>query len=255
LVTAAPPNDILLVPPELLRDLRVVTDNIYDETWSFETAKGAAYLRIWQQSDAGENKLILGPCSNGKLLGAEYLQKPEFLGGPYSVGIFVNGELHNIPEQTLILRPTIQGNFLTAMFILSPQLAMQIATARSIGAAMQPPNKDIFLGFQIDTKAGKDKLSKIILDCDQGDVTLKPRITPSTCRNQVYIDPRLVPRRPQINREDLIKVMANPWTPEWQKRRTYEDYMNQNQPVAVPYSGGTILIDPHDSCVQQYVRN
>jgi hypothetical protein len=34
----------------------------------------------------------------------------------------------------------------------------------------------------------------------------------------------------------------------------YDDYVNQNQPITMPYSGGTVLIDPHNPCVQQFIR-
>jgi hypothetical protein len=38
-------------------------------------------------------------------------------------------------------------------------------SANSIGAAIQPPNKTLFWGFQIETKKGRDKLEKMILGC------------------------------------------------------------------------------------------
>jgi hypothetical protein len=251
-VTAASPNEISFVSADLLRDLRVVTDGIYDESWSFEFSQGASYLRIWQLSDNGENKLIL-TCPKGQLVGYEFLAKPEFLGGPYSAGIFVNGDLLAIPNQMMIQQPQVQGQYLTAMFGISAQMATQIVTARSIGAVMQPPNKDIFLGFQISTKAGQDKLLKIILGCNSA-ATSSPPIMSSSCNEKVYIDPRLAPQRLRIDRESVIVLMANPFAPEWEKRKMYEDYVNQNQPITMPYSGGTVLIDPHNPCVQQYVR-
>jgi hypothetical protein len=251
-VTAAPPNEISFVSTDLLRDLRVVTDGIYDESWSFEFSQGASYLRIWQLSDNGENKLILA-CPKGRLIGYEFLAKPEFLGGPYSVGIFVNGDLHTIPVQMIIQPPQAQGQYLTAIFGISPELATQIVTAHSIGAAMQPPNKDIFLGFQIDAKAGQEKLSKIILGCNSAAAS-SPPIKSKSCNEGVYIDPRLAPQRVRIDRENVITLMANPFAPEWEKKKMYDDYVNQNQPITMPYSGGTVLIDPHNPCVQQFIR-
>jgi hypothetical protein len=252
LVTSATPDEISYVPAEVLRDLRVVTDGIYDEKWSFEYANGASYLRIWQLADTGENKLILA-CPNHELVAYEFLAKPELLGGHYSVGIFVNGQLQNIPNRMIVDQPSVQGQFLMASFHVSAQLAQQIVTARSIGAAMQPPNKDIFLGFQIETKNGEDKLSKMIFGCGSAMASTVPRIKASSCSDEVYIDPRLTPQRPRVSRESVITVMANPWTAEWEKKKLYEDYVNQNQPITMPYSGGTVLIDPHDPCVQQYV--
>jgi len=55
----------VFVPHDKLRELRVVTDN--GEDWTFEYVEGTIYLKIWQQSSYGENKLLL-LCPKGKLV-------------------------------------------------------------------------------------------------------------------------------------------------------------------------------------------
>jgi hypothetical protein len=163
-VATGPPSDIFLVPHDKLRELRVVTDNIWDESWSFEYNEGVGYLRIWQQSYYGENKLLLY-CSNGLLGGWAFLARPENLPKlNYTFAIFINGELQIIPEATIL--PTENRDlFISATFPITRDLARKVLTASSIGAAIQPPNKGIFLGFQIGTAKGHDKLSNIITSC------------------------------------------------------------------------------------------
>jgi hypothetical protein len=164
LMTGALPSSIYFVPHEKLRELRVVTDNIWDEEWEFEFAKGASYLRIRQQSSLGENRLILG-CDAGKLVGAAYIQPTKddpngsFLS---SVGIFIDGELQTIPAG--LVKQKV-GKFVAAYFVISRDIADKMLTAHSIGAAMRPPNKAIFLGFQTTTTKGHDKLARMITGC------------------------------------------------------------------------------------------
>ena len=73
------------------------------------------------------------------------------------------------------------------------------------------------------------------------------------CSGQIYIDPRLVPLRPQVSREQFVRMMANSNVPDWEKHNTYNLYMNQNQPISMPYNGGIVLVAPHDPCIQQFI--
>jgi hypothetical protein len=169
LMTSALPSSIYFVPHDQLRELRVVTDDVLDEEWSFEYEEGVPYLQIWQQSYFGENKLLL-LCEQSRLVGAAFVEPPptHAIGtAAYSVGLFINGDLRLIPQQFMLQPPQFRGKFATAFFHLTPELAAQLLNARSIGTAMQPPNKDIFFGFQIGTAKGQDKLSKMILGCRQ----------------------------------------------------------------------------------------
>jgi hypothetical protein len=72
---------------------------------------------------------------------------------------------------------------------------------------------------------------------------------------QIFIDPRLVPMRPQVSREQFQAVMASPSMADWEKQRIYNDYMNQYQPIQLPFRGGIVLINPTNPCIQQYLGN
>ena len=167
LMTRVPSTSIYFVPHKTLRELRVVTDNVWDEQWSFELLEGKAYLRIWQQSYHGENKLVVY-CDNKNLVGGLFVQPPEnnsvgrFV---HSVGVFVDGDLVAIPDQMILRQPMIEDKFANAMFLISPELANRMMGASSTGGALQPPNKGIFLGFKTVRNKDRDKLSKLILGC------------------------------------------------------------------------------------------
>jgi hypothetical protein len=68
----------------------------------------------------------------------------------------------------------------------------------------------------------------------------------------IYIDPRLVPQRQKVTREQYIRTMANPWVDKNVKDYIFKSYISQNQPIEVPFRGGTVLISPTDPCIQQY---
>jgi hypothetical protein len=139
--------------------MRVVTDNIWVESWSFEFLDGLYYLRIWQRTLYGEYKLLI-TCSKGNHLGWAFFEKPDHLPTPIKLGIFINDEKHFLSDQV-----SDAGNYLTAMFQISEDLASKMLTAHLIGVFIQPPNPNVFLGFKIETAKGRDKLSKIITGC------------------------------------------------------------------------------------------
>jgi hypothetical protein len=70
---------------------------------------------------------------------------------------------------------------------------------------------------------------------------------------RIYIDPRLVPKRPQISRENIVNLMANDFVSEEIKRRALDSYYNQHQPIQLPYRNGYVLVSAIDPCIQQYV--
>jgi hypothetical protein len=72
---------------------------------------------------------------------------------------------------------------------------------------------------------------------------------------QIFIDPRLVPGRPQISPEGFQAVLANPWISEQQKQQYLNLYLNQYQPIQMPYRNGIVLISPTNHCIQQYPGN
>jgi hypothetical protein len=70
---------------------------------------------------------------------------------------------------------------------------------------------------------------------------------------QIFIAPRLVPQRPQIDRDALQRLLASPTMDAAIKQQMYQQYMTQYQPVEVPFHGGKVLINPRDPCIQQYI--
>jgi hypothetical protein len=183
LMTRALPAEIYFVPPQKLRELRVVTDDIYDENWSFEISQEdkLPYLRIWQQSMWGENKLLLTcstnflPATSGKtILGSALLDRgnPPYPAGPFTVGLVLDGDHKTIPEKLIIIKPKMQGKYMTSWFVVEANLASRMLTAEKIGATIVPPrNKDKtrYYGFLIGTAKGRDKLSKLIQGCNDPD--------------------------------------------------------------------------------------
>src|SRR5262249_36438159 len=73
--------------------------------------------------------------------------------------------------------------------------------------------------------------------------------------DKIYIDPRLVPKPPNISREAMMAIMLNRnLTPEarGQMLQQYQQ-QGQGQPIVIPYGTGKVLVHPTNPCVQQYI--
>src|SRR5262245_29132284 len=71
--------------------------------------------------------------------------------------------------------------------------------------------------------------------------------------DKIYIDPRLVPRRPQISREDWSNIFLGSRTSPEEKAETYRMLRQQNDPIVIPYGTGKVLVHPTNPCIQQYI--
>lgn len=76
---------------------------------------------------------------------------------------------------------------------------------------------------------------------------------PDGAAGQTYINPALVPKRPSMNEGQVRGVLADPTVSETVKMGIRNEYMQQNQPIEVPYPGGKVLINPRDPTQQQFV--
>jgi hypothetical protein len=71
--------------------------------------------------------------------------------------------------------------------------------------------------------------------------------------DHVYIDPGLVPRRPQISQEQMQGILADPRIPDEQKMQYQSMYLAQAQPIQMPFNNGYVLISPLNLCKQQFI--
>ena len=67
-MTKTAPHDIEIISDQELHAMKLVTDDIYSEEWSYELVEGQPYLKGDQVSRRGENKLIFACERNGSRL-------------------------------------------------------------------------------------------------------------------------------------------------------------------------------------------
>src|SRR5262249_10010897 len=70
--------------------------------------------------------------------------------------------------------------------------------------------------------------------------------------DKIYIDPRLVPKRPQISDDQMLGIMLGNSSPE-EKALSRRLYMQQGQPIEIPHGTGKVLVHPTNPCIQQYI--
>jgi hypothetical protein len=71
--------------------------------------------------------------------------------------------------------------------------------------------------------------------------------------DKIYIDPRLVPKPPNISPENMMGIMANRFLSPEAKAQMLQQYQQQGQPIVVPYGTGKVLVHPTNPCIQQYI--
>ncbi len=71
--------------------------------------------------------------------------------------------------------------------------------------------------------------------------------------DKIYMDPRLVPKRPNISPEAMARMLASDYVDKEIKRRLSQQYMQQGEPIVVPFGTGKVLVHPTNPCIQQYI--
>src|SRR5262249_49123025 len=72
--------------------------------------------------------------------------------------------------------------------------------------------------------------------------------------DKIYIDPRLVPRRPQLSEKEWLALTlpGSNDNPE-DRALTNQLLLNRGQPIVIPYGTGKVLVHPTNPCIQQYI--
>jgi hypothetical protein len=71
--------------------------------------------------------------------------------------------------------------------------------------------------------------------------------------DKIYIDPRLVPKPPNISREAMMAILLGHNLSPEAKAQMLQQYQQQGQPIVVPYGTGKVLVHPINPCIQQYI--
>lgn len=71
--------------------------------------------------------------------------------------------------------------------------------------------------------------------------------------SKIYINPALVPKRPQMNPGQVRGMLSDPSISEAARMQLRQEYMQRNQPIEVPVTGGRVLINPLNPMQQQFI--
>ena len=172
LMTKTPPDNIQIIPIDELRSMRVVTDDVFSEGWSFEIAMGQPYLKGDQITRRGENKLLFY-CSNdnaGKKLIltalSELPDREKAIDGDKLIILFLDGVGFEMPNDLIYERPKLTGQiWIEWSLLVTPDLETKLEHASQIGSGISP-GPHIFAGFKgIGLDGAKNKLSDLFDQC------------------------------------------------------------------------------------------
>lgn len=146
------------VNADLLREWRVVTDDIIEEVSVFQNAKGKLSLMRKQLSVNGQNGITLS-CLREMVFAIAFFDKPK-LEGIGSFQIIINGTLHAIPDFRVA---NDASEFLPVAFFVPTDLASAVANAQSLGARIVA--RDGHRDFRYDQKVSDEKLKDLAIEC------------------------------------------------------------------------------------------
>ena len=160
-------DSIRLLSEEELTNLNVVNNGRQLPHWSIEVFYGGEYLRGVQDSVYGRGKATFS-CVNGKMIFQSFYQigrnaKNMASGGWYH-SLLIDSKLIPLAEPVEV---KTNGDEIYSLFVLSKQQALDIASAKRFGHAMQFSREaPTFVGYEIDIPAASTlKVSTFIRNC------------------------------------------------------------------------------------------
>lgn len=70
---------------------------------------------------------------------------------------------------------------------------------------------------------------------------------------QIYVNPALIPKRPMMNEGQVRGVLSDPTISEAARMGIRQEYIQQNQPIDIPYPGGVVRVNPNNPTQQQFI--
>lgn len=168
IMSMAGKDEIIALDKKSLHELNVVNNGIMESSWTVEVIREGTYLRGYQRTVRGENKVTFScdPTSKQIVLTAGFEStKPEIVVKHFSItGVFVNGEQYNVPMVASDLK-----SYVMLIFVLDTSLAEKFAKAERVGVYMQPNSKVGFAGFDsmYATPKSKEAMQNIVANCQQ----------------------------------------------------------------------------------------
>ena len=153
LMTEAGASDIVRVPVSIQTRLGVVNNGQGPTVWSIESIPGGIYLKGARETWRGMNKFIIACPGSGSVM-LQIFYDSERRGDEITKhftehSLFIDND-EILINHLLLGKPLLRADngVIGASYRLTDELLRKLATARSVGIAMSPPqNTQIFMGF------------------------------------------------------------------------------------------------------------
>lgn len=76
---------------------------------------------------------------------------------------------------------------------------------------------------------------------------------PNPSKTGIYYDPRLIKPPPQYTPDQMRALQNSPVLDPAAKFQALQEFRQQGQPMRLPYPGGTVIVDPRNPSVQQFI--
>lgn len=157
-----PHTGITWVDPRKLKDWRVVTGNVLNESIEYININGQLSLRMAHESIYGSNSIILTCNQNNQIVAVAKLDEPPGV-VPSEVYAVIDG-VAIVPENPGILDR--EENRTSLAFVLAPYQARLLASAGSFGARVMDARGEGFWGFEQAIRT--DRVREMVNGCGGG---------------------------------------------------------------------------------------
>ncbi|WP_157955123.1 hypothetical protein [Halomonas denitrificans] len=159
-------DEIYVLGREESQSLNLVTGGSMIPEWSMEIVEGGYYLRGSQDSWWGEGRNMLLCVDDNILLTTMYqagANASTILESTVKHSLRVDGEFIDLGNP--LKWEVAGGSYVTGLFRLDAYLKMRIQSSESFGHAAHPHNPEIFWGYTVETKGGKQMIRDFMSNC------------------------------------------------------------------------------------------
>jgi hypothetical protein len=153
LMTKVGPDNIYVLSPQEIRDLRIANNGRLPPKWEIQVLPRTFYLRGFQETQYGTGKAIF-QCQAGRII---FLSV--YSAGEKTKAIAAGGWTHSLrinDEELPLAAPSVRNigevnGFLNASFQLTATQVEKLLSARSVGHAMKfLPESPVYVGYDVD---------------------------------------------------------------------------------------------------------
>ena len=166
-------DEMNVLTRQKMKELNVLNDGRARPKWAIEVVTGAVYLRGEQDTVYGKGRLLVACGRNGEgAVAQSYVsagnQLASILAGSWVHSLLIDGKTVPVEKPKVLL--DAKNGYLMAMVDVSTKQAARMASAKSLGHAIQKDRETaLYVGYQIDIpELDRQRVKTFFTNCAKG---------------------------------------------------------------------------------------